>query len=340
MPPQDWRPTVRLGIDDVARAAGVSRVTVSRAMNSPGLVTEATRAKIDRAMRELGYVPNLMARGLAQSRSKIVACFVPTLVSSIFADTIQGLTDRMREAGYSVMVGTTEYSAEQEDRVVEAALGRRPDGLVLTGLARSAQLRRVLLQAGVPAVETWNLTRHPIDMVVGFSNFEAARSMGRHLISRGYRRIAYAGRPAGDNDRAAARLKGYRAALAEAGLEPDPALVFGVETTLEAGASAVRKIRALVPGVQAVMFSTDSLAAGAWLACLAEGWRVPDDIAIAGFGDIDIALSIPGGLTTINVRGYEIGRLAGELLVSRWRGDPEARRQIDVGYELMARGST
>lgn len=330
----------RLGINDVARKAGVSPVTVSRAMNSPGVVSEATRIKIETAMRDLGYVPNLMARGLAQGSSKMVACFVPTLVSSIFADTIQGLSDGLREAGYSVFVGSTEYNTDLEDRLIEAALGRRADGIVLTGTARSARMRKLLSNAAIPVVETWNLIKRPVDMVVGFSNFEASKDMTRHLISAGYQHIAYVGRPPGVNDRADARRNGFIAGLQESGRQIDPATMLDADTTMNAGAEAVRRIRSTNPSVDAIVFSSDNLAIGAWFACQEQGWRVPQDVAIAGFGNIDLASSIPGGLTTINVRSYDIGQTAADMLMSCWREKKRKRRIIDIGYELICRGST
>ena len=291
-------------------------------------------------MAELGYVPNQLAQSLAQNRSRLVACFVPTLASSIFEETVRGLADSLRAHGYSLLIGSTDYDRDREVELVRTALGRRADGLVLTGAVQSEPLRRLVEAARVPVVETWGLPHRPIDMVAGFSNEAAAREMVSHLITCGYRRIVYAGRAGINNDRAASRRAGYVAGLKAAGLEVDPRLMMDCENTLKEGRRVLDVLRPALASIDAIMFSSDNLAAGAWLACSDHGLRVPGDVAISGFGGSDLASEIPGGITTIDVGSHEIGRSAGELLAQRWSGTGPVQPVVDLGYRLLARRST
>lgn len=326
-------------LGDVAAAAGVSVVTVSRAMNAPAVVSAKTRARIAAAMAKTGYVPDLVARSMAQRRTRIVAGFVPTLLDSIFADTTQGLSDALTRCGLQLLLGNTQYDPAREAELVAAMLGRRPDAIALTGAAHDPGLRRLLRKAGVPVVEMWSLAARPIDLTVGLSNRAAARTAAAHLVARGCRRIGFVGRPVDGNDRARDRQAGYRDALHAAGLPAPAEWVWETETTLEVGRAALDRL-ALPHRLDALLFSADNTAAGALLACIDRGIAVPRDLAICGFGDLPIARALPGGLTTIRVDSYGIGLRAGELLVRALEGRPPRPRRIDVGFELVARGST
>lgn len=330
-----------IGLPEVAQEAGVSVVTVSRALNNPQVVSARTREAIHAAMRQLNYVPNLAARSLVSRRSGLVAAFVPTLNDSVFADTVQGLSESLTAAGLHLAIGDTSYSPSREEELVLAMLGRRPDALVLTGTVRTPHLAAALRQAGIPVIETWHLGDSPqIDMRVGFSNHAAAQAVARHLIDRGYRRFAYVGRPTDGNDRAQARRAGFLDAVGDRGLVIDPDRMIEIETSMSAGAAVVRSLLALPAPPDAVLFSGDNSAAGALLACLSDRIRVPQDLAIAGFGDLEIARIVPGGLTTVAFRSRQIGAEAGRLIRERLAGGVPVSDTIDVGFELVSRGST
>lgn len=328
-----------VGLTEVATEAGVSVVTVSRALNSPDLVAPKTRAAIEAAMRRLGWVPNLAARSLVSNRSQLVAVCVPTLVDSVFAEAVQALNESLSAAGLHLAVGDTGYSPIREKELVIAMLGRRPDAVVLTGTAHAPGLASLLRRQRIPVVETWNLTDRPIDMLVGFSNGGASRRITQHLIAQGYRRLAYVGRPVAGNDRATSRRDGFLAALRSAGLAADPALIVETETGMTAGAESIRRLLALARPPDAVLYSGDNTAAGAMLACLNDGVRVPHDVAVAGLGDLEIARLLPGGLTTIAFRAAAIGAETGRLIRERLSGE-RPHPIVDVGFELVPRGST
>mgnify|MGYP006272640347 CR=1 FL=1 len=219
---------------DVARAAGVSAMTVSRALRMPGRVATETRARIDEAVRALGYVPNLVAGALRSQRSRIVVAIVPTLTSAIFAETVEGMTEALREQGYQLLLANSGYAAGTEESLVTAFLGRRPDGMILTGTQHTPGARAQLRAAGIPVVETWELAADPIDMNVGFSNRMAGHAHG------GQREVAREAHPALTTVRVPGREMGRRAAemILErlAGGAPAPRLDLGFEVVLRESA--------------------------------------------------------------------------------------------------------
>jgi LacI family gluconate utilization system Gnt-I transcriptional repressor len=180
-------------LHDVARLAAVAPITASRALNKPDTVSREVLEKVTDAVRRTGYVPNLLAGGLASSKSKLVAAVVPTIGGPVFLETIQSLTAALAAQGYQLMLGQTGYVESREDALLDAIIGRRPDGIVLTGIVHSSEGRRRLLAAGIPVVETWDLTPTPIDMLVGFSHIEVGRRVAAYLHGRGRRRLAVVG---------------------------------------------------------------------------------------------------------------------------------------------------
>jgi LacI family gluconate utilization system Gnt-I transcriptional repressor len=326
-------------MEDVARLARVSAMTVSRVLRAPDRVAPDTRARVLAAIERVRYVPDLVASGLASHRTRLVALVIPTLNDSIFADTVQGAADVLRGRGYELVLGHTGYSAAAEERLLGALLGRRPDGLIVTGVDHLSRTRRRLVEARVPIVETWDLTPRPLDSVVGFSNRAAGHAMTCHLIERGYRRIAWLG---SRDRRARERLAGYGAALRERlgpsakPLAPRPEQPPGLHT----GGLALERLLGAHPEVDAVFFSSDALAAGGWLACHRNGWSVPGRVAIAGLGDLDIGRELAPPLTTVRVPRYEIGRRAAEVLLDRIEGRSAAGVVVDVGFEIVHRGTT
>ena len=210
---------------EVALRAKVSAMSVSRALRSPDQVSPKTLRKVQKAVREMGYVPNRLAGGLKATRTQLAAAIVPSVRNSLFAATLQGLTDALRKRGINLMLGDSGYSHEDEESLIATFLAHRPCGLVLHDTTHTAGTRRLLRNAGIPVVETVNLTSRPVDLVVSYSNFEAAKVMTEYLVSRSYQRIAFVGQPAAYNERAKERQRGYRAALVTAKLKPDDELI-------------------------------------------------------------------------------------------------------------------
>ena len=326
---------------DVAAQAGVSAQTVSRALSAPETVTQETRKRIEDAVRATNYVPNFAASHLASNRSRTVAAIIPSISSSIFAETIQGLNETLLPKGYQLFLGHTDYRPDREEAVIKSFMGRKPDGFFVIGTRHTRGAVNLLKQARVPVVESWDWTSRPIDLLVGFSNRMATETMVSYLANRGYQRPSFAGIVRPGDYRAAERRDGYENAMSRCfpGQPLRIHIVSDGEVTLHAGAELLTSLRAAHPDTDVVIFSSDLPASGALLACRRLGIDVPGELAIAGFGDYELAAELQPSLTTIAVPTKEIGRLAGRLLLKSMQGESVDEKSVDVGFELKARES-
>jgi LacI family gluconate utilization system Gnt-I transcriptional repressor len=326
---------------EVAALAGVTKMTVSRVLRHPEKVTPATRARVSAAIATMGYVPNRLAGSLTAGVSGLVAAIVPTLRHSLFADTLEGLSDVLSEAGLDLIVSSSAYRTDVEESQIRSLLERRPDALVLTGLTHTPDARDLLRTFGVPVVETWETGDEPVDMVVGYSNRKAAHAMTTRLLTAGYRNVVFVNGPSENNERARHRAEGYRAAMQEAGVAPLPIHVVHDEGAIlpETGARALRAIRAEIPQADALFFTSDVFAVGAILACREMGIAVPQRIGIAGFHDLEIGRVVSPALTTVHVPALEMGRKAGEMILARLSGTKPAGPQ-ELDFTILEREST
>lgn len=327
-------------IEEVARVAGVSPITVSRTLNKPDTVSEATRTAVWAAIDAVGYIPNHLAGGLASRTSRTVGLVIPHITNSTFADRVRGMTDVLSAEGFHLLLGITGYSLQAELEHVMAFLGQRVSGLSLTGTTHEARTRNMLVRSGIPVVETSTLTGPAIDMMVGYSNEDACYAMVEHLARCGYRKIGLISTSYSNNDRTLARRAGYKRAVADLNLVSDPGLMVACEIGLAAGAKAFVELLAAQPDVEAIFCTNDVIAVGCLLEATRRGIRVPDDIGIAGFDDIDLAQEFVPALTTVRLRRYDVGAVSGRLLVQRIRGQTPPEKMVDLGFEIVARAST
>jgi LacI family gluconate utilization system Gnt-I transcriptional repressor len=324
---------------EVARQAGVAPVTVSRVFHEPDKVAPETRVRVEQVIRELGYVPNLIAQALVVARTGIVAALIPTIDNSLHAEIIQAMNERCRAAGLHLLLGCTNFSVAEEEEMVRSFLARQPEAVYLTGVTHTEATRAMLTASGLPVVEVANLPREPIDMAAGYSSRRAAEAMTRLLIETGRRRIAYVFSPIGDNDRLADRRHGHRRTLEAAGLAADPAQTVETELSIAGGAAALRVLLERQVEIDAIFCSTDVLAVGVLLECLRRGLRVPDQLAVAGFDDLPLAAEIVPALTTVRVPRRRMGEEAARLILARLRGDEPETAVVDVGFEIVRRAS-
>lgn len=331
-------------MSDVAQAAGVSLMTVSRVYKNPSAVSAGTRERVLGEGERLGFVPNMLAGNLASGRSAMIGIVVPSLRNSNNANSIQGMADRLRQASYQFMITNTGYSLDAEAAAVEAFIRRRPDGLVLTGTRHSEETCALLRGSGLPVVEVWETEGPIIDMATGFRNQEAGNEIARYLIARGYDRIGYVDYPVSGLRRYEARREGALDALREVGLRTDlvvsPLSSDATEdaSSFRGGASGLVQLLE-AGGVRAVLCASDLLAVGVIFEAQRRGMRVPHDLAVAGFGDFEIAAEIPPGLTTIRTQGYQMGWAAADMLIARIEGRPLESAIRNVDYALVRRGS-
>lgn len=342
LPPTRLTARASVRMADVASAAGVSLVTVSRAINEPTKLSPRKLAAVRAAIEQLGYVPNLTAGSLASKRSRIIAAIVPTISNLVFSETVEALTRTLSNGGYQLLLGQSGYRDADEASLVDTFLGRRVDGLVLTGTSQSPQLRARLKQAGVPVVQTWAMPAtasdpQPVDMLVGFSNVDAGRAAAQHLLDRGHTALAFIG---AQEERSTQRLEGFRAAAAERGVHDIPAELILPPALIDDAGPRLAAILSRRPEVTAVFCNNDLLAAGVLFECQQQGWNVPGRIAVMGFGDLPIARAASPRLSTVLIRRAQIGERAGQMLLARLAGETGGPAVVDIGFEVVARGST
>ena len=329
---------------DVAARAGVSTMTVSRALKDGASIAPDTRQRIMKAVDELGYVLDLSAGSLSSKRSGFVAALIPSINNSNFADTARGLTDALAGSGLQLLLAYTDYSVEKEEELIGSMLRRRPEAIVVTGGSHTARARKLLESSGIPVVETWDLPKKPVRHVVGFSNADASKALVRYLHAKGYRRIAFIGGTTNRDTRGADRRAGYEAAMAELGLTESRVISFGTPPiSMKQGGEAVVRLVEEWPEVEAAICVSDLSAFGAVMECNRRKWQVPQRIAIAGFGDFEISSCCYPAITTVGVHCYDIGNHAGDLLLRAIEGEragaPVARETIITDFEVIARDS-
>jgi LacI family gluconate utilization system Gnt-I transcriptional repressor len=323
-------------LSDVAKIAGVSPITVSRVLNRPELVRPDTVAHVQRVIARTGYVPNLLAGGLASRRSRLVAAIVPTVTNSIFVETVQTLTDTLWAARYQVVLAMTGYGA-REEALVTAILSRRPDALFIVGVNHSPESRRRILAARIPVVEAWDLTSSPLDMAVGFSHERVGAAVADYLVGKGYRRIASVW---ADDERATRRRQGFLEALARHGLAEAGASIAPAPSTLRSGRQGLAALLARGVRPDAVACSSDAFAHGALAEAQARGLAVPSQLAVIGFGDLEFAADTVPALSTVRVDRAGIGRIAAQALLARIEGHAPREKVVDVGFEVVERATT
>ena len=330
------RPRAAVTIHEVARMAGVSIITVSRAINTPDLVSASTRKRVTEAIARAGYVPNLMAGGLRSSKSRLVAALVPTLSGQVFSEMVRSLTESLAAKGYQVMLGQMGYGDSREDELLRAIIGRRPDGIVITGIMHSAEGRRLLLMSGIPIVETWDYTPTPIDSLVGFSHESIGQEVCDYLVARGRRRLAII---SADDRRAVQRQEGFLRSAARANLRKPRVKLVPAPATHASGRKGLSDVLAFDPNIDAVFCSSDTLAMGVLTEARARGIVVPESLAIVGFGDLEFAATLQPSLTTVRVNGALMGTTAAQFIIDRAEGRPVRDRVVDIGFTVVRRES-
>lgn len=323
-------------IEDVAARAGVSTATISRYFNNPSIVSPRTAERIRSAVERLGYVPNALAGGLASNRSRLVAVLVPEVMQSIFNDTIEEMASELSRDGNVVMLGLTGPGDQRMDQLISAAVARRADGVILTGIVTNPATRKLLHDRCPVVIETWGLPRDPIDVAVGFSHVDVGVELARFLRSRGYQRPLLV---VGDAPRARQRRDGFVREWTSAGTEPPAELVTPIPTRFGHARLVWRHLMNMPERPDVVVCGSDILAQGVIVEAQAAGVRVPGDLSVVGFGNLQIAGEMRPTITTVDVDGARIGREAVTVLRRRAAGEQVPQRLIDVGFRIIARES-
>ena len=326
---------------DVAAAAGVSPMTVSRAFRADAPIDQQTRERILKIAEDVGYVFDERASALRMQKSGFVAVTVPTLNNPNFAQTVDSLSNELALARVQVLLGYDRYDIDEEEARIEQLLRRRPEAFVVTGGRHTQRARRLLEASGVPVVETWDMPQDPIEHVVGFCNARAMGQLVDHVVGQGARRIALIGGDFAGDARGFDRRQGFVEAMHRHGLAPDLLMPLGGPSTVRGGAVAMAGLIEAHAGVEAVIGVFDYAAFGALTECQRRGIRVPDDILIAGFGATDYAEVLVPSLTTVDPHAAEIGRRAGQLIDDLLEGgNGTGPIRIEIGPVLKIGQST
>jgi len=328
------RPT----LEDVARLAGVSLGSASRALSIPAQVKTETLAKVQRAVEQLGYVRNGAAQALASRRTRTIAAIYPTLDNPIFAVSIQALQKTLWSLGYQLLVASHDYQPEHESEVLRAILERGVDALVLVGTEHSDVVYELARQYRLPVVLSWSFDPTKSKNCVGFSYFDAAYKMASLVIEFGHTKIALCSGIASGNERVRERISGTRAALQAAGLVLPNQWIIEQPFTFEGGRMAVRQIMSTKNKPSVLICGTDIHAVGAIAECRDHSLKVPDDLSITGSDDIELASIVKPSLTTVHVPNWDIGVRAAKRIVDLINGN-DSNQEVALETTLVVRES-
>lgn len=332
-------PRRKVGVREVARLAGVSTASVSRVINSPEAVGIETRMHVEAAVRQLGYIPNSAARALSRQRTTNIGAIVPTIDNAIFANSIQALQKRVGERGYNLLLAVSGYDPQIEYQQARGLIMSGVEAINLLGEYRLSETYELLERAGIPFVNTYTYRPNATHPCVGFDNSAASARATRHLIELGHRKIGMIAGIAGDNDRAAARLAGVRDAITQAGLPINEAWFVQRPYAVGEGAAGLRTIMMGSDRPTAILGGNDLLAMGALLEAPDLGLRVPKDISIIGFDDLELAAQLRPSLTTIRVPTTEMSNIAADYLLGTLEG-LVMPHNTEVNVDLIVREST
>jgi LacI family gluconate utilization system Gnt-I transcriptional repressor len=312
MPSYD--PKRPLTLRDVSEASGVSEMTVSRVLRNRGDVSVATREKVLKAARSLGYVPNKIAGALASQRVNLVGVIIPSLSNMVFPEVMTGISEVLEDTVLQPVVGVTNYLPEKEETVLYEMLSWRPSGLIIAGLEHTEASKAMLAQSGVPIVEIMDIDGTPLDSAVGISHRRAGRQMAEAIVAAGYRNIAFLGTQMPNDHRARKRLEGFEEVLADHGITLVDREFYSGGSALLKGREMTEAVLARTPSVDFLYYSNDMIGAGGLLYCLDKGLNVPGKIGLAGFNGVELLDGLPRKLATMDACRLEIGRRAAEII--------------------------
>jgi LacI family gluconate utilization system Gnt-I transcriptional repressor len=329
----------KAGLENVAKAAGVSKMTVSRVLRDSSGFSEATRARVLREVERLGYVPNRLAAAFGPAGSStLVGVCVPRLTSALFGAVLESLNATLARLGYQTMIGAHDQLPEEEEAWLRTLASWRPAGVILASRRHTRGTLDLLREMSVPVVEIWDLTTSPFDISVGFSHYDNGLEMARCITGKGHDRIGYVGALQGRETMGRARQDGFIAGLSEAGKTLAVQELLQDRPGFYSGYYGTETLVSRRPDLDAIYYHDDEMAIGGLAYLTARGIRVPEDIGLAGWGGMEAASILPKRLTTTMVPTTRLGKIAAEALVSRLRDAPV--EDVTVVQTRLVPGST
>lgn len=306
-----------LTLRDVSEASGVSEMTVSRVLRNRGDVSDATRQRVLKAAKDLGYVPNKIAGALASQRVNLVAVIIPSLSNMVFPEVLSGISEVLEDTELQPVVGVTDYLPEKEEKVLYEMLSWRPSGVIIAGLEHTEAAKAMLGASGIPVVEIMDVDGKPVDSVVGISHRRAGREMAKAILKAGYENIAFLGTKMPLDHRARKRFEGFTEALAKGGVEVVDQEFYSGGSALAKGREMTATILERSPDIDFLYYSNDMIGAGGLLHLLDQGIDVPGQIGLAGFNGVELLQGLPRQLASMDACRRESGRKAAEIIAAR-----------------------
>jgi LacI family transcriptional regulator, gluconate utilization system Gnt-I transcriptional repressor len=332
------RATGRVTLSDVAQVAGLSPITVSRALRGERAVDPLLVERVKKAAKKLGYVPDPAARALASKKGSHVAVLIPMLSNALFVDLLESIQKELRAAEYQTFIGITHYDPGEEEQLLREQLQHRPAGLLVTGFDHTDASHELIKNSGIPFVHMMEVRDSPDLYCVGLSQTDAAAALTQYLLDKGHKRIAFAASQL--DPRTLARLQGWKQTMQSVGLY-DAVLEWRnpAPSSLALGGLMFEQIFATTPAVDAIFFCNDDLAQGALLSALRLNIAIPEQIGVVGFNDLTGSDQMLPPLTTVRTPRSEIGRQSALMLLELMRGKAPIHSNLDLGYEIVARAS-
>ena len=326
-------------LQDVAKHADVSTATVSRYLANPEAVKSERRSRIELAIKQLDYIPHGAAQALASQRTRTIGAIVPTLHNAIFAQGLEYFERRLQTEGYSLLVGISNYSPDEELTQAEKMMNRGIDGLLLVGLTHKEYLHKRIQANNIPYVSTWSYRDDYPYPCIGFKNDEAAIHLTQYLLDIGHKKFGIISGNTKDNDRATDRLKGFLKTLKENEIDIPAGNVIESAYNIHESRIAAKKLLSVTDTPTAIICGNDVIAYGVIYECQNQGVKVPEDVSIIGFDDLEASSQILPPLTTMQVPFMDMGEKAADYILSCINKET-VHEKTELNVNLIVRNTT
>ena len=328
----------KISIKDIARETGFSMMTVSRALSNPDIVNKKTKEKIDKVINKRGYIPNRFAGNLKSGKSGLIIVIMPSLRTSIFNTYYTGLREILEENKYQPLVGITDYSLVKEESIISKFLGYKPEGIILVGTKHTKKTKEILLRSNLPLIETWDINHRPLDLIVGFSNYEAGYNITDYAIKKKYKKILFV--TSSDKNmkvevRGRKRLEGYVDRMTKKNYKHSNFQISDPLDYKKSGEEILNYYKKNRSKIDCIISFNEMTGLGFLSTALRNKVKIPKELGIASIGNAEVSNLLDFKITTINTNQYEMGKLAASKLIDRIKNVPFKKRIFDVGTSLV-----
>ncbi len=328
----------KISIKDIAKETGFSMMTVSRALSNPEIVNKKTKDKIDKIINKRGYIPNLFAGNLKSGKSKLIVVIIPSLRTSIFNDYFTGLREVLEENKYQPLVGITDYSLEKEELIINKFLGYKPEGIVVVGTKHTKKTKEILLRSNIPLIETWDINHRPLDIIVGFSNYEAGYNITDYAIKKDYKKILFVTSSTlnmKNEVRGRKRLEGYVDRMLKKNYKHSNFQISDPLDYKKSGEEIFSYYKKNKSKIDCIITFNEMTGLGFLSTAIRNNVKVPKDLGIASIGNAEVSNLLDFKITTINTNQHEMGKVAAIKLIDRINNVPFKARIFDVGTSIV-----